>query len=333
MTRPPTPVCMAKHVLVVRYAALGDLSMLWAVLDACLADSPSLRFTLMTRKEISKHLPQRDRLTVIGLDLDTTYQRPGSLMAFYYGWLRSHQPDQVVDMHQHLRTASLRWLTRLLRYPLHTLAKDRKGRRQLLKDKRSQVAPMQSQYAKVLHQAGLFVQWPPKRQPLPRRSAGQAIGRLILAPFASKASKAWDADHAMALASLWADAGGTVTFLGSPNELQSLPDSSNAAINTVPPSDESSLWSEASVAMVCDSANQHLAAIHRLPMVSLWMGTSPLAGFLPFSHGKRMSLSLPEPLPCQPCSIFGTETCHVGGFPCRQLSASVVFRALQAVLH
>ena len=188
MTRPPTPVCMAKHVLVVRYAALGDLAMLWAVLDACLADSPSLRFTLMTRKEISKHLPQRDRLTVIGLDLDTTYQRPGSLMAFYYGWLRSHQPDQVVDMHQHLRTASLRWLTRLLRYPLHTLAKDRKGRRQLLKDKRSQVAPMQSQYAKVLHQAGLFVQWPPKRQPLPRRSAGQAIGRLILAPVASNAT-------------------------------------------------------------------------------------------------------------------------------------------------
>ncbi len=87
------------------------------------------------------------------------------------------------------------------------------------------------------------------------------------------------------------------------------------------------------VAMVCDSANQHLAAIHRLPMVSLWMGTSPLAGFLPFSHGKRMSLSLPEPLPCQPCSIFGSESCHVGGFPCRQLSASVVFRALQAVLH
>jgi ADP-heptose:LPS heptosyltransferase len=70
-------------------------------------------------------------------------------------------------------------------------------------------------------------------------------------------------------------------------------------------------------AMVCvDSANMHLAALAGVPVFSIWGGTHPDIGFAPFGKNNTIVQVSRDELPCRPCSVYGRETCYVGGFPC-----------------
>jgi ADP-heptose:LPS heptosyltransferase len=70
--------------------------------------------------------------------------------------------------------------------------------------------------------------------------------------------------------------------------------------------------------MLCvDSSNMHLAALSGIPLVSIWGGTHPDVGFGPFRSGAESIIQIDRTeLPCRPCSVYGRETCYVGGFPC-----------------
>jgi ADP-heptose:LPS heptosyltransferase len=93
------------------------------------------------------------------------------------------------------------------------------------------------------------------------------------------------------------------------------------------PLEESALWAEARAAVVCDSAAQHLAYRFQGPSVVLWACTHPLGGFA--APSPMLHWHLPERLPCQPCSIFGADSCRRGDWACRQaLTADSVREAL-----
>ena len=69
--------------------------------------------------------------------------------------------------------------------------------------------------------------------------------------------------------------------------------------------------------MICvDSSNMHLAALAGTPVVSIWGGTHPDVGFAPWSDDAQIIQVARGELPCRPCSVYGRETCYVGGFPC-----------------
>jgi ADP-heptose:LPS heptosyltransferase len=69
--------------------------------------------------------------------------------------------------------------------------------------------------------------------------------------------------------------------------------------------------------MVCvDSANMHLAALAGVRVFSIWGGTHPDVGFAPFGSVAALAQITRDELPCRPCSVYGRETCYVGGFPC-----------------
>jgi ADP-heptose:LPS heptosyltransferase len=70
--------------------------------------------------------------------------------------------------------------------------------------------------------------------------------------------------------------------------------------------------------MLCvDSGNMHLAALSGVPVLSIWGGTHPEIGFAPFMTGSESVIQISrEELPCRPCSVYGKDSCHVGGFPC-----------------
>jgi ADP-heptose:LPS heptosyltransferase len=88
--------------------------------------------------------------------------------------------------------------------------------------------------------------------------------------------------------------------------------------------------------MLCvDSSNMHLATLAGVPVVSIWGGTHPDVGFGPYRKGEESILQISRAeLPCRPCSVYGRETCYVGGFPCltRITSDSISEKILQQIL-
>jgi ADP-heptose:LPS heptosyltransferase len=147
---------------------------------------------------------------------------------------------------------------------------------------------------------------------------------IILAPFASAATKQWPIEEALGLAEQLALQGWEPVFVGGPKDQIS---TAFRCAMGLSPLEESALWAEARAAVVCDSAAQHLAYRFQVPAVVLWAGTHPLGGFA--APNPMLHWHLPERLPCQPCSIFGADSCRRGDWACRKaLTADSVREAL-----
>lgn len=60
-----------------------------------------------------------------------------------------------------------------------------------------------------------------------------------------------------------------------------------------------------------DSANMHLASLYGIPVVSVWGGTHPFAGF--YGWGQDLKNAIQTELPCRPSSVYGNKPCPVHG--------------------
>jgi ADP-heptose:LPS heptosyltransferase len=63
-----------------------------------------------------------------------------------------------------------------------------------------------------------------------------------------------------------------------------------------------------------DSANMHLASLVNVPVVSIWGGTHPYAGFYGWQQDPLNAVQVD--LYCRPCSVFGKRTCYRKDWAC-----------------
>ncbi|MDG1252426.1 MAG: glycosyltransferase family 9 protein [Schleiferiaceae bacterium] len=308
---------------VVRFSALGDVLLLWPVMTAVAEANPTLRITFFTRSGYLPHLPSHPTIDVIGLDLEESYRNPIALNLFFYGWIRTHSPIAWVDAHAHLRTRLGTSLAAMLGTKIGRLDKHRSARKAFLNRKCKALPSIQSLYAEAFAQAGFPILWPGHLE-WEQRAPSEV---MILAPFSAQASKSMPLIDAAALAQRWMDHGGRVVLMASKAEAQQW---QGPVVETPALEEELVYWKSAAVAVVTDSANQHLAALHGTPSVTLWMGTSPQAGFAPRQLSLHRDL-VPTNLACFPCSIYGKSSCSRSDFACKNHSPDSVWEAIQEV--
>jgi ADP-heptose:LPS heptosyltransferase len=63
-----------------------------------------------------------------------------------------------------------------------------------------------------------------------------------------------------------------------------------------------------------DSANMHMASLFGVPVVSVWGGTHPHAGFMGWGQSVEDAVQLD--MDCRPCSVFGNSPCWKGTREC-----------------
>lgn len=313
-----------KRIAVARFSALGDVLLLWPVLEAVASAYPGYKLTLFTRPAFLPHLPEHSGIQKVGLDIDGSHARLGAQFFFWWGWFRSTYPEVWVDAHAHIRTALPTWMARRFGARVSRLNKRRSERAAFLRGDRSAMPSVQSEYVSAFEAVGFPVIWPPQDALEVPASSSSA---LILAPFSAQATKVLPLAIAAEVANRWTATGGDVYLLGSPAECATW---SGPPVKTVPQSLELALWGSAAAALVTDSANQHLAALHGTPSVTVWSGTSPRAGFAPHQRAPHVDVE-PSGLDCYPCSIFGQKTCARGDFACQSHSVDKIWAALQAV--
>lgn len=312
-----------KRIAVVRFSALGDVALLWPVLRQVAESYPDYKITFFTRPAFLRHLPDHPGIEKVGLDVDTSYASPVSLFLFWWGWLRGTYPEAWVDAHAHVRTQTGTWLAARFGARVGKLEKHRALRKAFLAKKVEQLPAMQENYADAFAQAGFPIVWPVALPSTSRPSSDI----LLIAPFAAHESKRWPLESAYALVVWWQELGGKAILMGHFSEIDQW---NGPDIEFARPDQEASLWEKAAVAVVTDSANQHLAALHGTPSVTLWMGTAPEAGFVPAHSGGQEHVQ-PSGISCSPCSIYGTSRCSRGDFACRQLPLNQIQKAIAKV--
>ncbi|MBR0177776.1 MAG: glycosyltransferase family 9 protein [Bacteroidales bacterium] len=317
-----------KKLLVIRFSALGDISMTVPVVHDLAVQHPDLDITMLSRemaKPLFEKLPQNVHFFVA--DINGRHKGLLGLNRLLKD-LHFEDFDYIADFHDVLRTQWLRFACRLFGKKVAKIDKGRKGKKALTRQKNKvfvQQATSFERYAKVLEQLGSPIKLQfVKLDYSDFYEAQKATNEtwVGIAPFAKHASKVYPLEKMEEVIKALSQRENTTIFLfgGGEEEKRQIAKlcdkypNVQAAKSQHGLAGELALMGQLDVMLSMDSANTHLASLVGTRVVSVWGGTHPYAGFLGWNQKAEDCVQLD--LPCRPCSVYGNKACLRGDYAC-----------------
>lgn len=318
-----------KRILVMRLSAMGDVAMTVPVLASLLQQHPDVEVTLLSTPRFEPMFAGIDRLRFVGVDTKKTYKGFGGIFKLFRFLRKNYTFDQMVDLHDVLRSKVLRKLYRLTGVPVSVIDKGRAEKKALVKeggDGKRQLKSSVDRYCEAFAAAGYRVEvnfqglFPQNEVfELPFEKKGTWVG---VAPFAQHKCKIYPVEKMEQVVRQLAALPGVEVLLfgGGPKEKAVLEGWEKAVPSTIslagkfPLSTELHLLNACKVVVSMDSANMHLASLVGTPVVCVWGATHPYAGFN--GYGQDLANAVQIDMDCRPCSIYGNKPCKKGDYPC-----------------
>jgi len=318
-----------RHILVLRFSALGDVAMTVPVIKLALEQHPQLQITYVSTAFVQPFFEGFERLNFYAVEPKGAHKGLKGMYRLYKELNALAHFDAVADLHNVLRTKALRVFFSASKIKIATIDKGRKEKRELTRIEHKKLRPLKStfeRYAHVFGELGLPVDLHanPNLQkrgtPLvkPLKKGYRAIG---IAPFAKHAEKTYPLEKMKAVIQLLAAEKNVEIFLfGGKEEALFLDDWANGWENVTSLAGKMSFANELDyisqlhVMVSMDSANMHLASLFGVPVVSVWGSTHPFAGFYGWAQAPENAVQVP--LYCRPCSVFGNRKCYRGDLAC-----------------
>lgn len=341
------------NVLIVRFSALGDVSMTIPVVYGVCRKHPERRFVFVTKKSVTGiFVNPPANLSIFSADTTARHKGFKGIWRLYRD-LREEKFGYVIDLHDVLRSRILGLLWRMCGARCFTLDKGRKEKRQLCApDKKSALKPLKGsieRYADVFRKAGFEIATEfcsifdgnHPAQPLPTDIEPRRDGELWMgiAPFAKHQGKIYPIHRTEELVKYLSEQKRYRIFLmgGGSTETPILqawaekyPGVVSLAGKRLGFPAELSLISRMDMVVSMDSANMHLASLVGVPVISIWGQTHPYAGFLGWNQASENIVQCD--LPCRPCSIFGNRPCRRGDYACmEQIPLSVIIKRIESL--
>ena len=319
-----------KKILVIRFSALGDIAMTVPVVHDLAVQYPDCEITLLSRsaaKPLFERLP--DNVHFFAADLEGRHK---GLIGLCRLWrdARLSDFDSIADFHDVPRTWWLRAEGCLHRKKVAKIDKGRRGKRKLTRSKDKVFVPQATsfeRYAAVLERLGFPVRPTFSKldySDLCETSKPHGATWIGIAPFAKHEAKVYPLEQMEQVIKALSQRPNTTIFLfGGGEEEQQHIETWCANYSDVHPAihkhglaGELALMGQLDVMLSMDSANMHLASLVGTPVVSVWGGTHPYAGFLGWNQ--RLENCVQLELPCRPCSVYGNKPCRRGDYVCLQ---------------
>jgi len=335
---------------------MGDVAMLVPVVASLAEQYPEMRITVLSRAYARPFFGDlAPNVNFMEADLAHEYRGVKGLNALYRR-LVAKNFTHIADMHGVLRSRYLRMRFNLGRYRVEHIDKHRRGRRQLTAQSNKQLVQQPTvfeNYADVLRRLGFPVRlqftsiFPPEGGNInllpkavgPKKEGERWIG---IAPFAAHPGKVYPPRlMEQVIDKLTTDMPTARIFLFGRGEneskyfdqwCQKYPQCLNASDRMESLHQELILMSHLNVMVSMDSANQHLASICAVPVVSVWGATHPYAGFLGWRQSPDRCISID--LPCRPCSVFGNKPCLRGDMACmNNIDPLAIVRKVEEIIN
>ena len=321
-----------KHVLLIRFSAIGDVAMTVPVIQSVADAYPDVRFTVLSGIRFApffEHLP--GNVSFMGVDLKKDYHGFGAMFRLFRR-LRKMHFDAVADLHGVLRTTALSIFFRLSFRKVCRIDKDRRSRKRLTRQNNKDLTPRLTsfdRYRIVLEKLGFRFQvrfhsiFGEGKGDLSRISY---IGKkdcpwIGIAPFAAHKGKIYPLYLMEEVVAQLDSAGVCRQFVFAYGrevaQVQEWAEKYRSVelIDTrLGMEGELILMSHMEVMLAMDSSNMHLASLTGTPVVSVWGATHPIAGFM--GWGQKPEDCIQLDLPCRPCSIYGKKECLHGDYRC-----------------
>lgn len=324
----------AKHILVIRTSAMGDVAMTVPVVAALRESRPELRITVLTRKPFRafyQGVPD-----IMFADFEPKGRHKGLFGLFRLASeLKASGVDTVADLHSVLRSRTVTFLLGMKGCRTASLRKGRCEKRRLTRrccKRLVQLRPMTDRYADVFDRLGLKVTphaipfraqttLPDNISALVENKTGAWVG---IAPFAKHASKTYPSAHMERLIDLLERKNQKIFIFGGGEAeaefgrlLEQRHSNTVSVIGTMNLAQEMLFMQSLDAMVTMDSSSMHIASIVGVPVVSVWGATHPYAGF--YGFGQDPALAVGADLPCRPCSVFGQKKCRFGDIRCMTL--------------
>ncbi len=315
-----------RHILLMRFSALGDVAMTVPVVRNLLQQYPDLQVSFVSEPFMAPLFEGIDRLHFVGVSTKKEFRGLNGLRRLAAQLRKDIDFDAIGDLHDVLRTKILRIFLFCPRVAV--IDKGRKEKKSLTRATNKNLRPLKTgfqRYADVLAKLGYPIDLGIERGLSPKAtdanlgSFAQPGNRLIgIAPFARHAAKMYPLDKMKAvLTQLASDPLNRIILLGSPAEGEQLKQWESVGENVQSVAgkltfrDELKLISQLNLMISMDSANMHMASLYGVPVVSVWGGTHPWLGF--YGWGQDPDNAVQSNLPCRPSSVFGNKPCPVHG--------------------
>ena len=336
MTANESQTAHRRTVAVARFSAMGDIAMTVPAVYAACAANPQVRFVVVTRKAFAPIYAQHPaNLEVRGIDLREGRYRGAAGMCRLAADLRREGATDFADLHNVLRTRILSLCLRLRGVRVRHLDKQRTLRRRLCANGAIYSQPLGrviDRYADVFAALGLECRPDDFAGYTRDGAAGDGLPevstRIGIAPFAAHRGKVYPPERTLAVAEALARRPGTRIYLfgGGKDEARVLAqwtaqmrgqglDVVDMAALKAGFAGEIGVISSLDAMVSMDSGNMHLAALCRVPVVSIWGATHPAAGFTPWKGERGLQLG-DSAMECRPCSVFGNKQCRFGDYRC-----------------
>lgn len=316
-----------RHLLLLRFSAMGDVAMTVPVVNALVTQYPDLRITVVSRAAYKPFFAAMP--TVSFYEADFTKHHKGFFgLLRLYKQLRALRVFAVADLHNVLRSKVITKLFAWRGKKTATTDKIREARKQLTAEKNKLFEPLPtvtSLHAATLAELGFPIKldanalMPPLALSKPVTDiSGEKTGAWIgIAPFAQHRSKVYPKDLMQEVIDGLAKRANTKIFLfgGGKEEGRMLKKFAGEHNNIhviaggkITLKEELQLISNLDLMLSMDSANAHMAAMYGVPVVTLWGATHPYAGFAPFNQPISNALTSDrDQYPLLPTSVYGNK--------------------------
>ncbi len=318
-------------------SALGDVAMTLPVIYSVCQAYPDTEFVLLTRPFFAKiFINHPENLSFVAADFKTEYKGKTGIYRLIKK-LSSLNFTAVADLHNVLRSWIIDAYFLLKGKKVCMVDKERSKRNEANKNKIEQRSYIQ-RYCDVFDRLGfranlkfksVFENFPIQA---PEKVNHPAVG---IAPYARYKNKTYPLELMKKVVEKLTSKGINVYLFGARGKeadtLESWEmeyDLCHSLAGKMPITDELAMMSQMDVMVSMDSANQHLASIAGVKVLSIWGSTAPSCGFMAF--GQSPDNVIISGMPCQPCTTAGSETCRLGTFQClKSLEPELIVRRIE----
>ncbi len=313
-------VSKPKHILVIRFSAMGDVAMTVPVLSALTYRYPDVKITVVTRTFFKPFFKELKNVEVYATDLKGKHKGVLGLYELSKE-LKALKFDAVADLHNVLRSKILKVF--FAGKKVIQIDKGRTEKKALTTGKLfKQLKTTHQRYADVFEALGYKVDldqssFPKKAELTPKLSAfifdvqNKTIG---IAPFAAHQSKMYPLHQMEEVISELSKEFNIILFGGGSKEVEILNNieakykNVNSAAGKLSLEEELNLISNLDLMLSMDSGNGHLAAMLGIKVITIWGVTHPFVGFAPFNQPQDYALVADrEKYPLVPTSVYGNK--------------------------
>lgn len=334
-----------KHILVIRFSAMGDVAMVVPVLRAFTQQYPEVKITVLTRKFFTPFFRDIPNVTIYPADVKGKHKGVFGLYKLSKE-LKRLKIDAIADLHNVLRSNILKFF--FTSKICLQIDKGRAEKKALVSgDKFEQLKTTHQRYVDVFGKLGFTIDLSkpsfPEKSVLCKKletlldiNSKKIIG---IAPFAAHEGKMYPLDKMKVVIGSLSRDYKVVLFGGGKKEVEILNQLEKGFKNVVSVAgklvldEELDAISNLDVMLSMDSGNAHIAAMLGVKVVTIWGVTHPFAGFAPFNQPEdNRLLANREQFPKIPTSIYGNKHPEDYKDAAGSISSKMVISKIQALV-